>query len=182
MTVEDALVLLDKMLQGQKLRDVQEQVFRYSWQGWTYPTIADHLGYDTGHIRDVGSQLWRQLGQAMGELVTKKNLQGVLRRYAQRQSESPKDEQVHRLLDLEKQILYWLAVHQEWASLTALRDDCVPLSSPSTLLGAMLSLRQRSLIDKSAASFTLEPVVMKYFMDQLLNRIETEVETECDRG
>ncbi len=91
MTVEEALVLLDRVLQGQKLRDVQEQIFRYSWQGWTYPAIADHLGYDTGHIRDVGSQLWRQLSQEMEELVTKKNLQTALRRYAQQHPEpSPK--------------------------------------------------------------------------------------------
>ncbi|MBW4538206.1 MAG: hypothetical protein KME43_03560 [Myxacorys chilensis ATA2-1-KO14] len=48
----------------------------------------------------------------------------------------------------------------------------------------MLSLKQRSLIEKKPGSFTLQPVVMKYVMDQLLNRIEAEVETgveaECD--
>ncbi len=89
------------------------------------------------------------------------------------------DEQFQRLSDLEKQVLYWLAVHQEWASLAALRDDFVPISS-STLLGTLLSLKQRSLIEKKADSFTLQPVVMKYVMDQRLNRIETEVETERD--
>ena len=87
MTAEEALVLLDTLLQEQKLRDVQEQVFRYAWQGWTYPAIANQLGYDTGHIRDVGSELWQQLTQATGEKVSKNNVQAVLRRQAlQRQS------------------------------------------------------------------------------------------------
>ncbi|MBE9191915.1 pentapeptide repeat-containing protein [Gloeocapsopsis crepidinum LEGE 06123] len=83
MSAEEALILLDKLLAGQKLKDVQELVFRYSWQGWTYPKIAAHAGYDTGHIRDVGSHLWQQLTQALGEQVTKNNLQAVLRRQIQ---------------------------------------------------------------------------------------------------
>jgi len=80
MDAEQALALVDVLLEGQKLKDVQEQVFRYSWCGWTYPEIAKHIGYDIGHTRDVGSQLWRQISQAVGEPVSKKNLQSVLRR------------------------------------------------------------------------------------------------------
>jgi WD40 repeat protein len=78
MTAEEALTLLDTLLQGPKLKDVQEQVFRYSWQGLTYPEIANHLGYDDSYIRDVGYELWRQLTQEFGERVTKKNLQTVI--------------------------------------------------------------------------------------------------------
>jgi WD40 repeat protein len=78
MTAEEALTLLDALLQGPKLKDVQEQVFRYSWQGLTYPEIAKHLGYDDSYIRDVGYELWRQLTQEFGDRVTKKNLQTVM--------------------------------------------------------------------------------------------------------
>jgi WD40 repeat protein len=80
MDVDHALVLVDALLKGQRLKDIQEQVFRYSWCGWTYPEIAEQIGYDTGHTRDVGSKLWQQISQAVGEPVTKKNLQTVLRR------------------------------------------------------------------------------------------------------
>jgi WD40 repeat protein len=80
MTAEEALALLDTLLQGSKLKDVQELVFRYSWQGWTYPEIAQHLGYDDSYIRDVGYELWRQLTQELGEQVTKKNVQTVMLR------------------------------------------------------------------------------------------------------
>jgi WD40 repeat protein len=86
MTADEALALLDTLLQGSKLKDVQELVFRYSWQGWTYPEIAQHLGYDDSYIRDVGYELWRQLTQELGEQVTKKNLQTlIMRQVHQRQ-------------------------------------------------------------------------------------------------
>ncbi|WP_373538746.1 NB-ARC domain-containing protein [Chamaesiphon sp.] len=80
MTADEALALLDTLLQAQSLRDLQEQVFRYSWEGWTYPRIAEQVGYDTGYVRDVGYELWRQLTIACGEPITKSNLQAVLRR------------------------------------------------------------------------------------------------------
>jgi WD40 repeat protein len=80
MTADEALALLDTLLQEQSLRDIQEQVFRHSWEGCTYPDMAEQIGYDTGYIRDVGSKLWQQLTQALGEPVTKNNLQAVLRR------------------------------------------------------------------------------------------------------
>jgi WD40 repeat protein len=84
MTADEALALLDTLLQAQSLRDLQEQVFRYTWEGWTYPRIAEQVGYDTGYIRDVGYELWRQLTQAFGEPVTKSNLQAVIRRHRDR--------------------------------------------------------------------------------------------------
>jgi WD40 repeat protein len=84
MTADEALALLDTLLQAQSLRDLQEQVFRYTWEGWTYPRIAERVGYDTGYIRDVGYELWRQLSQACGEPVTKSNLQAVIRRQRDR--------------------------------------------------------------------------------------------------
>ncbi|MBD2000275.1 AAA family ATPase [Leptolyngbya sp. FACHB-541] len=87
MTPEEAIVSLDALLPGQKLKDLQEDVFRYTWQGWTYAEIADQVGYDVGHIRDVGAKLWQQLSIAFGESVTKNNVQAVVRRQTlQRQS------------------------------------------------------------------------------------------------
>jgi WD40 repeat protein len=80
MTADEALALLDPLLPLHSLRDIQEQVFRHAWEGCTYPDMAERIGYDTGYIRDVGSELWRQLTQALGEPVTKSNLQAVVRR------------------------------------------------------------------------------------------------------
>jgi DNA-directed RNA polymerase specialized sigma24 family protein len=79
-TAEEALALLDTLMPGQQLKDIQETVFRYTWQGWTYAEIAKHAGYEVGYVRDVGYELWQQLTQTIGERVTKKNLRSVLRR------------------------------------------------------------------------------------------------------
>lgn len=79
-STEEALALLDTLLPTQKLQDIQEVVFCYSWQGWTYPEIAEHTCYDTSYIRDVGSKLWKKLSQGLGEPVKKKNLHAVFRR------------------------------------------------------------------------------------------------------
>jgi WD40 repeat protein len=84
MTADEALALLDTLFKEQSLRDIQEQVFRHSWEGHTYPDMAERIGYDTGYIRDVGYELWRQLTQVLGEPVTKNNLQAVVRRQRDR--------------------------------------------------------------------------------------------------
>ncbi len=86
MTTDEALGLLDTLLQEHSLRDLQEVVFRYSWEGRTYPQIAQQVGYDTGYIRDIGYELWRRLTQTLGERVTKNNVHVVLRRQFNRQS------------------------------------------------------------------------------------------------
>jgi WD40 repeat protein len=89
MTGQEALTLVDTLLhsanQGQKLTDVQSEVFLQTWEGRSYKEIADQLGYQLDYIKQVGSQLWRSLSQTLGEPVSKRNLQAVLRRYQQSQ-------------------------------------------------------------------------------------------------
>ncbi|MBV9389788.1 MAG: hypothetical protein JOZ78_25475 [Chroococcidiopsidaceae cyanobacterium CP_BM_ER_R8_30] len=80
MTIEDALVILDTVLQEEHLTNVQELVFCQVWEERTYTEIAAMSGYDTDYIKYVGCQLWRLLGRVLGEKVTKSNLRTVLRR------------------------------------------------------------------------------------------------------
>ncbi|MFB2920932.1 NB-ARC domain-containing protein [Aerosakkonema funiforme] len=82
MTVEEALEIVNKVLDYQRLNKVQELVFRQSWSGHSYTEIAKTAGYDPGYIKDTGSQLWQLLSKALGEKVTKVNLQTVLKRYS----------------------------------------------------------------------------------------------------
>jgi hypothetical protein len=86
---QEALTLVDTLLytanQSQRLNDVQSVVFLESWAGNSYGDIAKHLGYQLDYIKQVGSQLWRSLSQSLGEPVSKRNLQAVLRRYQQSQ-------------------------------------------------------------------------------------------------
>jgi WD40 repeat protein len=45
MTADEALALLDPLLQTQSLRDLQEQVFRHAWEGRTYPNWARSMAF-----------------------------------------------------------------------------------------------------------------------------------------
>jgi hypothetical protein len=82
MNIEDALIIVDSILPGRSLNNIQELLFRQTWEGKTYLAIAENSGYDASYVRDVGYKLWQTLSRAFGERVTKKNLQVVLRRYA----------------------------------------------------------------------------------------------------
>ncbi|MBG1266617.1 hypothetical protein [Nostoc sp. WHI] len=86
MTVEEAIALVERLLKRGRLTRAQEIVFRYTWEGKTYLDMAREVTYDPGHIKDVGSQLWRSLSQALDEKVTKNNLHGVLQRSTQQQN------------------------------------------------------------------------------------------------
>lgn len=83
MTVEEALAILDIVLEQESLNNIQELVFRKVLAGETYPKIAEIAGYDAEYIKVVGCQLWRVLSRAFGERVTKSNVLSVLRRYSQ---------------------------------------------------------------------------------------------------
>ena len=85
MTAQEAIALIEHLLQSankkQKLNDIQALVFLETWEGHSYQKIADRLLYEHDYIKQVGSHLWRNLSQIIGEKVSKQNLQAVLRRY-----------------------------------------------------------------------------------------------------
>ncbi len=58
MTIEEALELVEKALDNRCLNNVQEVMFRKSWEGQSYDKIAEASSYDPGYIKDVGSKLW----------------------------------------------------------------------------------------------------------------------------
>ena len=82
MTVEEALLIVEKVLEQGRLNKVQELVFRQAWEGLSYQEIAENSSYDPGYIRDAGSKLWQLLSEAFREKVTKNNFQSVLKRYS----------------------------------------------------------------------------------------------------
>ncbi len=83
MNLEEALAILDGLLQQESLNDVQELVFRQTWEGKTYAEIAEETNYDPDYIKYVGYQLWKVLSKATEEKVTKGNFKSVLRRKSQ---------------------------------------------------------------------------------------------------
>jgi hypothetical protein len=89
-------------------------------------------------------------------------------------------QQFERLSELEKDVLYWLALKRRPASLSELREDMRLHDSASELIDALESLRWRSLIeqavDKGTVMFVLEPVVMKYVNKKFVEEACKEVD------
>jgi WD40 repeat protein len=88
------------------------------------------------------------------------------------------DEQFDRLSDLEKQIMYWLAIDRDGVSLSELADDIVPTVPKRYLMEALASLARRPIVEKQGASFTLQPVVMEYVIEKLITQMHHEILTE----
>ncbi len=88
-------------------------------------------------------------------------------------------QQFDRLSATEQQVMYWLAINREGVSLAALAQDIVPAIAPRTLLEAMESLQQRSLVEKVALAerklFTQQPVVMEYVTERLITQVCEEL-------
>ena len=81
MGIDTAIEYADQLLYertGRHLSDLQSCIIQQSWQGRTYGQVAATAGYSEGHIKDVASQLWRLLSEALGERITKGNLRSRL--------------------------------------------------------------------------------------------------------
>ncbi|WP_051469906.1 NB-ARC domain-containing protein [Fischerella sp. PCC 9605] len=72
--------------------------------------------------------------------------------------------QFNRLSDLEKEIMYWLAINREPVSLQKLQNGFLPKVSLSTLIENLSSLERRSLIERSSIGFTQQTVIMEYIL------------------
>jgi NB-ARC domain len=85
MTLDDATELLHAIarLQAKPLRlnKSQLQVFAGSWNGKSYQEIADEYHLNHEYVKQIGSKLWSMLSRALGEPVSKLNLQSAMARY-----------------------------------------------------------------------------------------------------
>ena len=72
------------------------------------------------------------------------------------------ERQFNRLCELEKEVMYWLAIEREPVGLQELLENFLSPERRQKLPEALRSLGQRSLIEKRLNSFTQQPVVMEY--------------------
>ncbi|MBD2267196.1 AAA family ATPase [Anabaena sp. FACHB-1391] len=75
------------------------------------------------------------------------------------------EQQLNCLCDLEKQIIYYLAINWQLTTITDL-ENILPHISRSHFWQAIERLHSRSLIQEKAGKYTLQPVVMEYVMEQ----------------
>lgn len=78
------------------------------------------------------------------------------------------DKQFNRLSSLEKQIMYWLALHPEPVTMQNIQKQIVPRLSPGLVLEAVELLQRRSLIERQASHFFITPVLVEYIAEQLV--------------
>ena len=88
------------------------------------------------------------------------------------------EQQFERLSNLEKRVMYWLAINRDPISLADLRHDIPIPESSMRLLEAVESLSRRSLITGQSDSGKLGqlPVIMEYITEQLVEQVTTEIE------
>ena len=85
------------------------------------------------------------------------------------------EQQFQRLSNLEQDIMYWLAIAREPVSLLELQENALPPVSQPRLVEALESLGRRLLLQKRTALFTLQPVIMEYVTERLVERICEEI-------
>lgn len=88
------------------------------------------------------------------------------------------DQQFNRLSDLEKEVMYWLAINREPVSFPELQAYFVGNVHENEILEALVSLQRRSLIENSLTGFTQKPVVMDYMTERLIKQVSEEILTE----
>ncbi len=87
------------------------------------------------------------------------------------------EQQINRLPDLGNTILYWLVINREPVSVAELQIDIYPNVYQQILIETLKSLLQRSLIEKKANHFSLQPLLMEYVTNLLIERVCQEIET-----
>jgi WD40 repeat protein/3',5'-cyclic AMP phosphodiesterase CpdA len=88
------------------------------------------------------------------------------------------DEQFERLSDLEKRIMFQIAINREWMSIAELLEDFVlPFSSRGGVVKALESLHRRSLVDMSAKLFIQQPLIMEYMTQKFTDQICDELKS-----
>ncbi|MBE9124709.1 MULTISPECIES: DUF1822 family protein [unclassified Coleofasciculus] len=87
----------------------------------------------------------------------------------------------NRLSDLEKEVLYWLAIENKPVDFSTLQTSLNLSLSQAELLEILASLRQRSLLETTEAGaksyFALQPMMMEYITNQLVAQISGNVST-----
>lgn len=87
-------------------------------------------------------------------------------------------QQFNRLTDLEKKMMYWLAIDREPVTFRELQADFFQKASMNEVLQSLVALQQRSLVEKNGDYFTQQPVVMEYVTREFIDRICEEIAAE----
>ncbi len=81
MDIKEILKFADELIlakTGKHLDYLQETILRGTVQGQTYTQIAEETYMSEGHVKDVGSELWKIFSETLGKTVSKANFRAIL--------------------------------------------------------------------------------------------------------
>lgn len=81
MTADEALEIVESQLLCRQLSPIERLIFCQSWEGKGYVEMVEGSGYNSNYFKEVGSKLWHNLSEILGQKVSKKNLQIVFKDY-----------------------------------------------------------------------------------------------------
>jgi WD40 repeat protein len=82
-----------------------------------------------------------------------------------------------RLSDSEKEIMYWFAISREPISIELLQEKILSLDSKEKVAESLHLLGRRLPIEKSITGFTLQPVLIEYMIEQLIQQTCREIKS-----
>ncbi len=81
MDIAEVLKLADELIfakTGEHIDYLQKAILEGTFQGRTYPQIAEETHSSEGHTRDIGSELWQIFSEGLGEDITKRNFRAII--------------------------------------------------------------------------------------------------------
>ena len=81
MDIAEVLKLADELIfakTGEHIDYLQKAILEGTFQGRTYPQIADATHSSEGHTRDIGSELWQIFSEGFGKEITKRNFRAII--------------------------------------------------------------------------------------------------------
>jgi len=84
-----------------------------------------------------------------------------------------------RLSAREKEVMYWLAINRQPVSISELKEDLISKTAQKQLTQTLDSLQLRIPLERGSykRTFTLQPILIEYMTERLIDRICHEVKT-----
>ncbi len=83
-----------------------------------------------------------------------------------------------RLDIFEKEVMYWLAINREPMSLSELKADILSPIAKARISSTLDLLQRLVPLDKTSGRFTIQPVLMEYMTERLVEQVLAEIEYE----
>lgn len=85
--------------------------------------------------------------------------------------------QFNRLSEAEQKTLFWFAIHREPVTIAQIQENVIGSAHQQSIPQQISSLIRRSLLEKTEGTFFLQPVVMEYVTERLIQQVCTEFTT-----